>query len=42
MVETTPPGSVPRRVLTHDPGMYPKRLILDDARNHGIGCCRWM
>jgi error-prone DNA polymerase len=24
-------------VLTHDPGMYPKRLILDDARNLGIG-----
>ena len=24
-------------VLTHDPGMYPKRLILDDARVHGIG-----
>ena len=23
-------------VLTHDPGMYPKRLILDDARNHGV------
>ncbi|GAB49472.1 DNA polymerase III subunit alpha [Mobilicoccus pelagius] len=23
-------------VLTHDPGMYPKRLILDDARTHGI------
>ena len=23
-------------VLTHDPGMYPKRLILDDARNLGI------
>jgi error-prone DNA polymerase len=23
-------------VLTHDPGMYPKRLILDDARVHGI------
>jgi error-prone DNA polymerase len=23
-------------ILTHDPGMYPKRLILDDARNHGI------
>ncbi|MFP5345827.1 MAG: DNA polymerase III subunit alpha, partial [Actinomycetes bacterium] len=22
-------------VLTHDPGMYPKRLILDDARNLG-------
>ncbi|MEO5854230.1 MAG: OB-fold nucleic acid binding domain-containing protein, partial [Nocardioides sp.] len=24
-------------VLTHDPGMYPKRLILDDARHCGIG-----
>jgi error-prone DNA polymerase len=24
-------------VLTHDPGMYPKRLILDDARNFGVG-----
>ncbi len=23
-------------VLTHDPGMYPKRLILDDARNRGV------
>jgi error-prone DNA polymerase len=23
-------------VLTHDPGMYPKRLLLDDARNFGI------
>jgi error-prone DNA polymerase len=23
-------------VLTHDPGMYPKRLILDDARQLGI------
>jgi error-prone DNA polymerase len=23
-------------VLTHDPGMYPRRLILDDARRHGI------
>jgi error-prone DNA polymerase len=23
-------------VLTHDPGMYPKRLILDEARNLGI------
>jgi error-prone DNA polymerase len=23
-------------VLTHDPGMYPKRLILDDARHRGI------
>ena len=24
-------------VLTHDPGMYPKRLILDDARQVGVG-----
>ncbi|HQR78649.1 MAG TPA: DNA polymerase III subunit alpha [Actinomycetota bacterium] len=23
-------------VLTHDPGMYPKRLILDEARNCGV------
>ncbi len=23
-------------LLTHDPGMYPRRLILDDARQHGI------
>ncbi|MSX62434.1 MAG: hypothetical protein F2762_03480, partial [Actinobacteria bacterium] len=23
-------------VLTHDPGMYPKRLILDDARQMGV------
>jgi error-prone DNA polymerase len=23
-------------VLTHDPGMYPKRLLLDDARQFGI------
>jgi len=23
-------------VLTHDPGMYPKRLLLDDARVHGV------
>ena len=23
-------------MLTHDPGMYPKRLILDDARQFGI------
>jgi len=23
-------------VLTHDPGMYPRRLILQDARAHGI------
>ncbi|GAA1887557.1 DNA polymerase III subunit alpha [Streptantibioticus ferralitis] len=23
-------------VLTHDPGMYPKRLLLADARRHGV------
>jgi error-prone DNA polymerase len=23
-------------VLTHEPGMYPRRLILEDARRHGI------
>jgi len=23
-------------ILTHDPGMYPKRLLLDDARGHGV------
>jgi len=23
-------------LLTHDPGMYPRRTILDDARRHGI------
>ena len=23
-------------VLTHDPGMYPRRLLLDDARRHAI------
>jgi error-prone DNA polymerase len=24
-------------VLTYEPGMYPRRLILEDAREHGIG-----
>ena len=23
-------------ILTHDPGMYPRRLLLEDAREHGI------
>jgi error-prone DNA polymerase len=23
-------------ILTHDPGMYPRRALLDDARRHGI------
>lgn len=30
------PGAFLAGVLTHDPGMYPKRLILDDARAFGI------
>lgn len=30
------PGAFLAGVLTHDPGMYPKRLILDDARSFGI------
>ncbi|UUZ59663.1 helix-hairpin-helix domain-containing protein [Nocardioides sp. B-3] len=31
------PAHFPAGVLTHDPGMYPKRLILEDARQFGIG-----
>ncbi|MDP9221059.1 MAG: DNA polymerase III subunit alpha, partial [Actinomycetota bacterium] len=31
-----PPAAFLAGVLTHDPGMYPKRLILDDARSLGI------
>jgi error-prone DNA polymerase len=23
-------------ILTHDPGMYPRRLLLEDAREHGV------
>src|SRR6185295_3264624 len=23
-------------ILTHDPGMYPRRLLLDDARRRGV------
>jgi error-prone DNA polymerase len=30
------PAAFVAGVLTHDPGMYPKRLILDDARNFGV------
>jgi error-prone DNA polymerase len=30
------PAAFMAGVLTHDPGMYPKRLILDDARQMGI------
>ena len=30
------PAAFVAGVLTHDPGMYPKRLILDDARQMGV------
>lgn len=36
-LKTHHPAAFYAGVLTHDPGMYPKRLILDDARNHGVG-----
>lgn len=36
-LKTHYPAAFYAGVLTHDPGMYPKRLILDDARNHGVG-----
>ena len=35
-LKTHYPAAFLAGVLTHDPGMYPKRLILDDARTHGI------
>jgi error-prone DNA polymerase len=35
-LKTHHPAGLLAGVLTHDPGMYPKRLILDDARNFGI------
>ena len=36
LAQGAPPGAFLAGVLTHDPGMYPKRLILDDARQFGI------
>ena len=30
------PAAFMAGVLTHDPGMYPKRLIVDDARSFGV------
>ena len=35
-LKTHHPAAFLAGVLTHDPGMYPKRLILDDARSLGI------
>ncbi|SER92506.1 DNA polymerase III, alpha subunit [Pedococcus cremeus] len=35
-LKTHHPAAFLSGVLTHDPGMYPKRLILDDARSLGI------
>ena len=30
------PAHLMAGLLTYDPGMYPRRLILEDARQHGI------
>ena len=35
-LKTHHPAAFLAGVMTHDPGMYPKRLILDDARSLGI------
>jgi error-prone DNA polymerase len=35
-LKTHHPAAFFAGVLTHDPGMYPKRLLLDDARSLGI------
>jgi error-prone DNA polymerase len=35
-LKTHHPAAFLAGVLTHDPGMYPKRLLLDDARSFGI------
>ncbi len=35
-LKTHHPAAFYAGVLTHDPGMYPKRLILDDARCRGV------
>ena len=35
-LKTHHPAAFYAGVLTHDPGMYPKRLILDDARNFDV------
>jgi error-prone DNA polymerase len=35
-LKTHHPAAFLSGVLTHDPGMYPKRLILDDARHFGV------
>ncbi len=35
-LKTHHPAAFLAGVLTHDPGMYPRRLILDDARSLGI------
>lgn len=35
-LKTHHPAAFIAGVLTHDPGMYPKRLILDDARQLGV------
>ena len=36
-LKTHHPAAFMAGVLTHDPGMYPKRLMLDEARQMGVG-----
>jgi error-prone DNA polymerase len=36
-LKTHHPAAFIAGVLTHDPGMYPKRLLLDEARHIGVG-----
>ena len=36
-LKTHHPAAFIAGVLTHDPGMYPKRLMLDEARQMGVG-----
>ena len=36
-LKTHYPAAFMAGVLTHDPGMYPKRLMLDEARQMGVG-----
>jgi error-prone DNA polymerase len=36
-LKTHHPAAFIAGILTHDPGMYPKRLLLDEARQIGVG-----
>lgn len=39
-LKTHYPAAFLAGVLTHEPGMYPKRLILDEARRFGVGIAK--